>query len=61
MPKKTYIPGAVSFAKRLDKYLNRYEETILVGATADQIAAFADLVACLAVFLSKWFAPPPVN
>ena len=61
MPKKTYIPSAVDFAKRLDKYLNRYEETLLIGATADQVSAFADLLACLAVFLSKWVKPPVEN
>lgn len=55
---KTYIPSAVFFANRLSDYLTRYQETLLAGKTEDQIAAFGDLLLCLAQFLQKWPRPP---
>jgi len=33
---------------------------LTLGATPDQVAALLDLITCLAVFLTKWFKPPPV-
>lgn len=54
---KTYIPSAVDVANHAHRYLTRYQAKMVVGATTDQIAALSELVACLAVFLSKWFKP----
>jgi len=54
---KTYVPGAVNVATFAHKYLSRYQATLVIGATTDQIAALSDLIACLATFLSKWFKP----
>lgn len=58
---KTYIPSAVDVASTASKYLNRWQGKLVVGATTDQIAALADLIACLATFLQKWHKPNPVN
>jgi hypothetical protein len=54
---RTYIPGAVDIAQTTHKYLSRYQAKLTLGASADQIAALSELIACLAVFLSKWFKP----
>jgi len=61
MPQKTYVPGAVNIANRLSKYLDRYQVTLTAGFDAEQLSAYADLVACLATFLSKVLKPPPIN
>lgn len=61
MPQKTYVPGANDQARRLDKYLSRYETRLTEGATTDQLQALAELVACLATFIAKWPKPTPVN
>jgi len=55
---KTYVPGAVDIAKTAHKYLTRYQSTLTIGATAGQIAALVELIACLATFLNNWFKPP---
>jgi len=56
---KTYIPGAVDVANATHKYLSRYQAKLTAGASTDQIAALGELLACLAVFLTKWFKPNP--
>jgi len=58
---KTYIPSAVDVATTAHRYLTRYQAKLSVGATTEQLAALADLVACLAVFLGKWFKPTPTS
>jgi hypothetical protein len=58
---KTYIPSAVDIATHTHKYLSRYQAKMTIGATTDQIAALSELIACLAVFLSKWFKPVPTT
>lgn len=60
MARKTYIPMAVDFANALHARLTKYQETLVLGATADQIDALVELIACLATFLSRWRKPPPV-
>lgn len=58
---KTYIPGAVDVANAAHRYLTRWQENLLENeVTSDQIAALAELITCLATFLSKWRKPPPV-
>jgi hypothetical protein len=61
MPQKTYVPGAVNTAQRLSKYLDRYQVILTAGFDTEQLAAYVDLVACLATFLSKVLKPPPNN
>jgi len=61
MPQKTYVPGANDTARRLDKYLNRYEDILSQGKTSDQLTALANLIACLATFIQQWPKPPPEN
>lgn len=61
MATKTYIPGAVDIATAAHKYLSRYQAKLTVGATTDQILALAELISCLAAFLSKWFKPTPTS
>lgn len=58
---KTYIPSAVDIASTAHKYLTRYQAKLSIGASPEQLAALADLVACLAVFLQKWFKPTPTT
>jgi hypothetical protein len=58
---KLYIWGGVTAAERAHKYLTRYQAQLSVGATADQLVALTELIACLATFLTKWFKPTPVN
>lgn len=60
MARKTYIPGAVDVANKIHAYLTRYQETLVVGATDEQIDALVALIACLATFLANWRKPPPV-
>lgn len=55
---KTYIPGAVDVASATHKYLSRWQSKLTVGATAGQVAALTELIACLANFLNNWFKPP---
>lgn len=55
---RTYIPGAVDIAGTAHKYLTRYQSTLTAGASAGQITALAELVACLATFLQNWTKPP---
>lgn len=55
---KTYIPGAVDIAKTTHKYLTKYQATLSIGATTDQLTALTELIACLSAFLTKWFKPP---
>jgi len=55
---RTYIPGAVDIASTAHKYLTRYQATLGAGATVGQLAALAELVACLATFLQNWQKPP---
>jgi hypothetical protein len=57
---KTYIPSAVDIANHAHKYLTRYQAKLTLGASTEQVAALVDLITCLAVFLTKWFKPPPV-
>lgn len=61
MPQKTYVPGANDTARKLDKYLNRYEEVLSQGKTTEQLTALANLIACLAEFIQKWPKPDPNN
>ena len=61
MPQKTYVPGANNLARKLDKYLNQYEEVLSAGKTADQLTAFLNLLTCLATFIKEWPKPPPEN
>lgn len=61
MAKRTYVPQANSLSDRLHEYLTRYEEKLVVGKTGDQLAALAELIACLAAFVQKWPKPPPNN
>jgi hypothetical protein len=56
---KTYIPMAVDLAHGLHKRLTRYQATLTIGATTDQVVALTELIACLATFLSKWVKPTP--
>lgn len=58
---KTYIPGAVDIVAATSKYLNRWQAKLTIGATAEQVAALVDLIACIAVFLQKWHKPSPIN
>lgn len=58
---KTYVWGAVTIADKAHKYLTRYQAQLSVGATTDQLTALTELIACIAVFLTKWFKPPVVN
>jgi len=58
---KLYIDGAVTVAQHAQKYLSRWQSKMVLSATADQVAALTDLIACLAVFLSKWHKATPVN
>lgn len=55
---KTYLPGAVDIATSAHKYLTRWQATLVDGKTAEQIAALAELVSCLAAFLQQWQKPP---
>lgn len=57
---KTYIPGAVTIASTAHKYLSRYQTKLTLGATAPQIAAMTELIACLATFLANWHKPAPL-
>jgi hypothetical protein len=61
MAGKTYIPSAVDVASTAHKYLTRYQAKLSIGASPDQIAALVELVACLSVFLTKWFKPTPIT
>lgn len=54
---KTYIPSAVDVAQHAYRYLTRYQSKLVAGATADQITALVELIACLSAFLNKWFKP----
>jgi len=54
---KTYVPSAVDVATTAHKYLSRYQAKMSVGATTEQLVALSELIACLAVFLTKWFKP----
>jgi hypothetical protein len=56
---KTFIPGAVDIANAAHKYLSRRQAKLVQGASIDQIAALADLITCLATFLSRWHKPAP--
>ena len=58
---KTYIPSAVDVANHANKYLTRWQAKMTIGASAEQVAALVDLLACLATFLQKWHKPAPVN
>jgi hypothetical protein len=51
---------AVDFANALHSRLTKYQETLIIGATSDQIDALIELIACLATFLANWRKPPPV-
>ncbi len=55
---KTYILTAVVVADRSYRYLTRYQQQLSKSATADQMVALTELIACLANFLTKWFKPP---
>jgi hypothetical protein len=57
---KTYIPSAVDISSAAKKYLTRYQNRLIVGATSNQITALADLIICLTHFLVEWNKPPPV-
>ena len=56
---KTYIPSAVDVVNHANRYLTRYQAKLTIGASTEQIAALADLVACIATFLQKWHKPSP--
>lgn len=58
---KTFIPGAVDVVSATNKYLTRWQAKLTVGASPEQVAALVDLIACVAVFLSKWHKPTPIN
>lgn len=58
---KTYIPSAVDVVAQANKYLNRWQAKMTVGASVEQIAALVDLLACIAVFLQKWHKPTPIS
>jgi len=58
---KTYIPSAVDVATHASKYLTRWQGKLTVGATAGQVTALTNLIACLLTFLQEWRKPDPVN
>lgn len=58
---KTYIPAAVDKAEDMAKYFGRWQQKMIVGATTEQLAALADLVACIATFLARWHKPTPTE
>lgn len=58
---KTYIPGAVDYAALMHKYLTRYQPKLTAGASAGQVTALVNLIACIAEFLNEWHKPPPGN
>jgi hypothetical protein len=61
MAKKLYVDGGVNAARFAQKYLTRWQSKMIADATPDQIATLADLIACIANFLSKWHKSTPVN
>lgn len=56
---KTYIPAAVDKAEDMSKYFGRWAAKMSVGATAGQLTALANLIACVAAFLVEWHKPTP--
>lgn len=58
---KTYVDGAVVITAKAQKYLTRWQPKLVQGKTTEQITALADLIACIATFLSKWHKSTPVN
>lgn len=58
---KTYIPTANNKAADLNRYFAKWAAQMSVGASADQLTALANLIACIATFLQKWPKPPPVD
>lgn len=58
---KTYVPSSVIVTDRAYRYLTRYQQQLSKSATTDQLVALTDLIACLAAFLQKWFAPTPTK
>lgn len=55
---KTYIPGAVTFAEKLQRYLTRYLAKLSSDQTVARLAALNDLITCLGEFLVAWQKPP---
>jgi hypothetical protein len=58
---KLYIDGSVTVVRAAQKYLSRWQSKMVIGATADQIAALTDLITCIANFLAKWHKAAPIN
>jgi hypothetical protein len=58
---KLYIDGAVSATRVAQKYLVRYQPSLVAGATAGQIVALTNLITCIAAFLVEWHKVPPNN
>lgn len=55
---KTYVPMAVSLAQGLYDRLTRYQATLVLDKSGDQLTALAELLVCLGNFLAKWPKPP---
>ena len=58
---KTYIPSAVDVVTQANKYLTRWQGKMTAGASAGQITALTNLIACLLIFLQEWRKPTPIN
>lgn len=58
---KLYIDGGVTVAQAAQKYLTRWQAKMVLGASPEQVTALTDLIACIAVFLSKWHKAAPIN
>lgn len=56
---KTYVPEAIDKATDMSRYFGRWAAKMSVGASTDQLAALADLIACIATFLARWHKPTP--
>lgn len=61
MPIRTYKPQATVLATITHRYLTRWQAKIEQDATGEQLTALAELIACLATFITKWPKPPPVT
>jgi len=58
---KTYIDGSVTVVRASQKYLTRWQSKMVQGATAGQVAALTNLIACIAEFLAAWHKSTPIN
>lgn len=58
---KLYIDGGVTVVRAAQKYLTRWQPKMVQGASTAQVAALANLITCLANFLTEWHKATPVN